>query len=139
MIAIEDLRDWRGTAVITQDGAKIGSLEAVYFDTATQEPAFVSVRVGLPISAKLVFVPLTDATVAPKHLRVSGGQEGGPSRTIHRGGRRVGGRRRTGRLRALRHAVPNRIQRRTSPGSALTRHHRRTRVRLLKSSGSARA
>lgn len=71
MIAIEDLRDWRGTAVITQDGAKIGSLEAVYFDTATQEPAFVSVRVGLPLSAKLVFVPLTDATVAPKHLRVS--------------------------------------------------------------------
>lgn len=71
MIVIEDLRDWRGLAVITQDGAKIGSMEAVYFDTASQEPTFVSVRVGLPISAKLVFVPLSGATVAPKHIRVT--------------------------------------------------------------------
>jgi hypothetical protein len=71
MIAIEDLRDWRGIAVIDQDGSKIGSLEAVYFDTATQEPTFISVRVGLPVAARLVFVPLTDATVAPKHLRVT--------------------------------------------------------------------
>jgi PRC-barrel domain len=71
MIVIEDLRDWRGLAVITQDGAKIGSMEAVYFDTASQEPAFVSVRFGLPVNAKLVFVPLTGATVAPKHIRVT--------------------------------------------------------------------
>lgn len=71
MIVIEDLRDWRGLAVITQDGAKIGSMEAVYFDTASQDPAFVSVRVGLPVAAKLVFVPLTGATVAPKHIRVT--------------------------------------------------------------------
>ena len=71
MIAIEDLRDWRGLAVITQDGAKIGSVEAVYFDTASQDPAFVSVRFGLLGATKLVFVPLTGATVAPKHLRVT--------------------------------------------------------------------
>lgn len=71
MIAIEDLRDWRGLAVVTPDGAKIGSMESVYFDTATQEPAFVSVKVGLPVSSRLVFVPLTGATVAPKFIRVT--------------------------------------------------------------------
>lgn len=71
MIAIEDLRDWRGLAVITPDGAKIGSMESVYFDTASHEPYFLSVRVGLPVAARLVFVPLTGATVAPKHIRVT--------------------------------------------------------------------
>lgn len=71
MIVIEDLRDWRGLAVVTPDGAKIGSMEAVYFDTASQEPAFVSVKVGLPVAARLVFVPLTGASVSPKFLRVT--------------------------------------------------------------------
>ncbi len=71
MIAIEDLRDWRGIAVITPDGARIGSMEAVYYDTASHDPAFVSVRVGLPVAARLVFVPLAGATVAPKFIRVT--------------------------------------------------------------------
>lgn len=71
MVVIEDLRDWRGLAVITPDGAKIGSMEAVYFDTASQDPVFVSVKVGLPVSARLVFVPLGGATVAPKFIRVT--------------------------------------------------------------------
>jgi hypothetical protein len=71
VIVIEDLRDWRGLGVVTPDGARIGAMEAVYFDTATQEPAFVSVRVGLPISPRIVFVPLTGATVSPKFIRVT--------------------------------------------------------------------
>lgn len=68
--AAENIRDWRGYPVIDVAGAKIGSLEAVYVDTATDEPAFATVQVGLPGRRRLVFVPLDGATVAPGHLRV---------------------------------------------------------------------
>lgn len=38
MLEAEDIRDWRDHAVVDQTGAKIGSLEAVYFDTSTELP-----------------------------------------------------------------------------------------------------
>jgi hypothetical protein len=66
----ESLRDWRGHKVIDADGAKIGTLEAVYVDTATDEPAFAAVKVSALRGRRLVFVPLAGATVAPDHLRV---------------------------------------------------------------------
>ncbi len=67
---VEDIRDWRDMAVIDPEGSKIGNLEAVYFDTASQDPTFATVKSGLPGFSKLIFVPLVGATVAPKHLRV---------------------------------------------------------------------
>jgi hypothetical protein len=67
----EDIRDWRAHDVVAQDGAKIGSLEAVYFDTASDLPAFATVQVGMLGRRRLVFVPLIGATVAPGHVRVS--------------------------------------------------------------------
>ena len=70
MFPAEDLRDWRNHDVIDEDGDKVGSLEAVYVDTATDEPAFATVKLGLPGRHRLVFVPLEEATVAPDHLRV---------------------------------------------------------------------
>lgn len=66
----ENLRDWRGRSVIDSDGDKIGSLEAIYVDTATDEPFFCTVQVGLPGRHRLLFVPVTGATVAPDHVRV---------------------------------------------------------------------
>jgi hypothetical protein len=66
----ENLRDWRGRSVIDAEGDKIGSLEAIYVDTATDEPSFATVQVGLPGRHRLVFVPLDGATVAPDHVRV---------------------------------------------------------------------
>lgn len=66
----ENLRDWRGRSVIDPEGDKIGSLEAIYVDTATDEPSFATVQVGLPGRHRLVFVPLDGATVAPDHVRV---------------------------------------------------------------------
>lgn len=69
MFEADDIRDWRDAPVVDQGGDKIGSLEAVYFDTATDEPAFATVVTGL-IGKKLVFVPLAGAKVSPKHLRV---------------------------------------------------------------------
>ena len=66
----EDIRNWRGQAVVDSDGAKIGTLEAVYFDTASQLAIFASVKVGIVGRHRLTFVPLDNATVAPGHVRV---------------------------------------------------------------------
>jgi hypothetical protein len=70
MFPAENLRDWRGEKVIDLDGEKIGELEAVYVDTATDQPAFATVRVGFIGRHKLAFVPLDGATVSPKAVRV---------------------------------------------------------------------
>lgn len=70
MFVAENIRDWRGHRVIDADGGKIGELEAVYVDTATDEPSFATVKVGMLGRSRLVFVPLNGATVAPGHVRV---------------------------------------------------------------------
>jgi hypothetical protein len=70
MFEAEDIRDWRRRDVVAADGAKIGALEAIYFDTATELPAFATVVIGMPGRHRLAFVPLDGATVAPTHLRV---------------------------------------------------------------------
>lgn len=66
----EDIRDWRDRDVVDSEGAKIGSLESIYFDTATEQPVFATVKVGMIGRHRLAFVPLSDATVAPQHVRV---------------------------------------------------------------------
>jgi hypothetical protein len=71
MFQIEDIRAWRGHDVVDVDGKKIGELEAVYVDTDTDQPSFGTVKVGIPGRQRLVFVPLTGATVGPGHLRVN--------------------------------------------------------------------
>jgi hypothetical protein len=70
MFEADDIRDWRTKDVVDQDGEKIGSLEAVYYDTATQEASFISVQVGMVGRRRLTFVPLDGARVSPDHVRV---------------------------------------------------------------------
>ncbi|MEV0848291.1 PRC-barrel domain-containing protein [Streptomyces sp. NPDC049954] len=70
MFEAGDIRDWRGHDVVDAEGHKIGSLEAIYVDTATDLPAFGTVVVGLPTKRRLVFVPLDGATVGPGQLKV---------------------------------------------------------------------
>jgi hypothetical protein len=70
MFPAENLRDWRGNKVIDPSGDKIGDLEAVYFDTASDEPSFATVKVGIIGRHRLVFVPLAGATVSPDAVRV---------------------------------------------------------------------
>jgi hypothetical protein len=70
MFPAENLRDWRGEKVIDPEDNKIGELEAVYVDTATDQPAFATVKVGIIGRHRLVFVPLDGATVSPSALRV---------------------------------------------------------------------
>lgn len=45
-------------------------LEAVYVDTATDEPAMATVRTGLPTRHRLVFVPVDDAVLGPGYVKV---------------------------------------------------------------------
>jgi hypothetical protein len=70
MFEADDIRDWRGQDVVDEGNAKIGTLEAVYFDTASQAAAFASVQIGMVGRHRLTFVPLDGARVSPKHLRV---------------------------------------------------------------------
>ncbi|MFJ8083176.1 hypothetical protein RKD23_000580 [Streptomyces sp. SAI-170] len=71
MIRTADIREWRDHDVVDDNGKKIGTLESVYVDTATDEPAFATVTVGLPTRHRLVFVPLADATVGPGYVKVA--------------------------------------------------------------------
>ncbi len=70
MFDVDDIRDWVGLAVMDQEGSKIGALEAVYYDTSTDQAAFATVKVGLPGGGRLVFVPLAGSRVSPRSLRV---------------------------------------------------------------------
>jgi hypothetical protein len=70
MFEAGDIREWRGHDVIDPQGHRIGALESVYVDTGTDAPSFATVTVGLPTRRRLVFVPLTGATVGPGYLRV---------------------------------------------------------------------
>ncbi|GAA2170477.1 PRC-barrel domain-containing protein [Actinomadura napierensis] len=71
MFAIEDIRQWRGHDVVDASGSRIGELEAVYVDTATDQPSFATVKVGLPTRQRLVFAPLAGATLGPGHVRLA--------------------------------------------------------------------
>jgi hypothetical protein len=70
MFGADDIRDWRGHDVVDVNKAKIGTLEAVYYDTASQVAAFASVQVGMIGRHRLTFVPLDGARVSPRHVRV---------------------------------------------------------------------
>ncbi|WP_042387414.1 PRC-barrel domain-containing protein [Streptacidiphilus melanogenes] len=71
MITMADVREWRMHDVVDPDGKKIGTLESVYVDTATDEPFFGTVVVGLPTRHRLVFVPLDGAQVGPGYVKVA--------------------------------------------------------------------
>jgi len=70
MFEADNIRDWRGRDVVDTDGHRIGSLESIYVDTATDRPAFAAVTIGLPTRRRLVFVPLEKATVGPDYLKL---------------------------------------------------------------------
>ncbi|WP_037569667.1 PRC-barrel domain-containing protein [Phaeacidiphilus oryzae] len=65
-----DIREWRDHDVVDEKDKKIGTLESVYVDTATDQPFFITVTVGLPGKRRLVFVPLIGAVVGPGYVRV---------------------------------------------------------------------
>lgn len=89
MFAAENLRDWLAHNVIDPEGNKIGTLEAVYVDTISDQPSFVTVEVGMIGRRRLVLVPVAGATVSPKAAGAVP-QETGPGRPIDRHRRGTG-------------------------------------------------
>jgi hypothetical protein len=73
MFQTADIREWRQHDVVDPDGKKIGTLESIYVNTATDEPSFATVTVGGGVFGRrrLVFVPLDDALVGPGYLQVA--------------------------------------------------------------------
>lgn len=71
MFQAGDIREWRGHDVVDAEARRIGRLESIYVDTVTDAPSFATVTVGLPTRHRLVFVPLTGATVGPGYLKVT--------------------------------------------------------------------
>ncbi|MFE5812765.1 PRC-barrel domain-containing protein [Streptomyces sp. NPDC056479] len=71
MFEAGDIREWRGHDVVDDSAHKIGKLESIYVDTASDAPSFATVTVGMPTRHRLVFVPLAGATVGPGYLRVT--------------------------------------------------------------------
>ena len=70
MVEAADIREWRGHDVVDAEGHKIGAMESVYVDTATDRPSFGTVTIGLPGRHRLVFVPIDHATVGPGYVKV---------------------------------------------------------------------
>lgn len=75
MITIQDIRQWKGATVVDPLGDKVGTLEAIYVDSATEQPIFAAVKVGLVGFHKLAFVPLEGAAVGKDDLRVAFGKD----------------------------------------------------------------
>jgi sporulation protein YlmC with PRC-barrel domain len=56
----EDVQSWRGKKMVDEDGDTIGTIEDVFLDRQTGEPAWVAVKTGL-FGLKHTVVPIGDA------------------------------------------------------------------------------
>ena len=70
MTTLEDVQTWRGMKMVDADGDKIGTIEDVFADRHTGEPAWAAVKTGL-FGHKHTIVPIRDAQVtADNEIRV---------------------------------------------------------------------
>jgi hypothetical protein len=70
MKTLQDVKTWRGMKVFDADGEKIGSIENVFLDRHTGEPAWATVKTGL-FGLKSSFIPIRDAeAVGENEVRV---------------------------------------------------------------------
>lgn len=69
MITLGDTTGWHGTQLLDRYGEKLGKLQDVYVDAATDEPMFGTVKEGR-MGRHLTFVPLRAITVGTDHLQV---------------------------------------------------------------------
>ena len=70
VIAVEDIKDWRGQDVLDAQGDKLGKLDEVYYDTRSDLPSFGAVKSGT-LSKHVTLVPLTAATAGQSYVRVT--------------------------------------------------------------------
>jgi sporulation protein YlmC with PRC-barrel domain len=63
MATVQDIQNWRGMKMIDADGDKLGTIEDIFLDRQTGEPAWAAVKTGL-FGLKHTLVPIRDAEVA---------------------------------------------------------------------------
>ena len=63
MQTLNDVQTWHGRKMVDADGDKIGTIEAVFLDRQTGQPAWAAVKTGL-FGHKHTLVPIRDAQVA---------------------------------------------------------------------------
>ena len=66
---IDDPNQLSGVTVVGGDGQKLGNVDAVYFDNATDQPEWVAVRSGL-FGTRVTLVPLRRADYTEDELHV---------------------------------------------------------------------
>lgn len=66
---VERAQDLLGTSVFDRNGERIGTVGNVYVDDATEQPEWVTVRMGL-LGTKEAFVPLEGASAERERLDV---------------------------------------------------------------------
>jgi hypothetical protein len=69
----DDFSAWTGRDVVTPDGERLGAVELIFLDEATDVPEWVLVRLGDEEIA--AFVPLAGATVEERSIRVEQDRE----------------------------------------------------------------
>jgi hypothetical protein len=62
MSTLQDVETWQGKKMVDADGDKIGTIEAVFLDRQTGQPAWAAVKTGL-FGHKHTLVPIRDAQV----------------------------------------------------------------------------
>jgi hypothetical protein len=60
MATLQETETWRGKKMVDADGDKIGTIEAIFLDRHTGEPAWAAVKTGL-FGRKHSLVPIHDA------------------------------------------------------------------------------
>ncbi len=60
MTTLQETQTWKGRKVVDADGDKIGTIEEIFLDRHTGEPAWATVKTGL-FGLKSSFVPLAGA------------------------------------------------------------------------------
>jgi hypothetical protein len=69
----DDFSAWTGRDVVAPDGERLGTVELIFLDEATDVPEWVLVRLGEDDHA--AFVPLVGATVEERSIRVEQARE----------------------------------------------------------------
>ena len=88
MKTVEDVQTWRGMKMVDADGDKIGTIEDIFLDRQTGEPAWAAVKTGL-FGRKHALVPIREAEVAQDESSRALPEGAGQGRPEYRSRRRA--------------------------------------------------
>ena len=69
MSGMTEAYDWQGRTVVDSDGSKLGKIDQIYIDNASDQPEWALVNTGL-FGSRSNFVPITDATPEGENVKV---------------------------------------------------------------------